>query len=476
MNVLHIAAECYPAAKTGGLGDILGSLPKYLNQLGTDSSVVIPKYSMPWFHKQSYTSIYGSNFNMGGEDIYFHVEKVVGDPLGFVVYTIDIPGKYDRNGVYADESGHFFRDEVERMVSFNRAFLDWLVTWSEQPDVVHCHDHHTGLIPFMMKYVHKYRSLENIPSVFTIHNERYQGAFGWDRMYLLPDFDSWKSGLLDWNNTINPLASAVKCSWQVTTVSPSYMEELKVNSFGLEWLFRSEDFKSRGILNGIDYEYWNPSSDALIQFQLKKSIPLFKKNNKKVLLKDTQLSPDLPLIGFIGRLAGEKGGDLVPALIDHCLSYDMPTQWIVLGTGDKSMEYHLNTVGEKFPNQTIIHITYNEALAHQIYAGADFIIMPSRVEPCGLNQMYAMRYGTIPIVHDLGGLKDSVTDLGLEDGSGIKVNNLSIHELSHAVYRAITVHSDTKELNALRKRIMNLDYSWDNSAQLYINMYNDLKL
>ncbi len=475
MNVLHVAAECYPAAKTGGLGDILGSLPKYLNKIDTPSSVVIPKYKMPWFEKQSYTSIYGNNFFMGGEDIYFHIEKVDDDPLGFSLYTIDIPGKYDRNGVYADQAGIAFKDEVERMVAFNRSFLDWLTRWVNQPDVVHCHDHHTGLIPFMMKNCPRYSGLKYIPSVFTIHNERYQGAFGWDRSFLLPEFDSWKSGMLDWNNTINPLASAVKCAWQVTTVSPSYMEELKTNSFGLEWLFKNEDFKSRGILNGIDYDYWNPAADEMIRFNLKKSVPSFKLNNKKALLEGTGLDAKIPVISFIGRLAHEKGADLVPMLIDHCLSYNMPAQWVVLGTGDKSMEHQLKALSQKFPSDTLIYITYDEALAHQIYAGSDFIIMPSRVEPCGLNQMYAMRYGTVPIVHDIGGLKDSVKDISTKDGSGIKVDYLGINDFAHAVYRAITIHSDRKEFNALRKRIMELDFSWDQSAKSYVEMYDTLK-
>lgn len=475
MNILHIAAECYPAAKTGGLGDILGSLPKYLNERGVNSSVVMPKYKMPWFHNQKFTSVYGGNFYMGSEHIYYHIERVDDDPLGFTLYTIDIPGKYDRDGVYADSNGHFFRDEVERMVSFNRSFLDWLSTWSVQPDVIHCHDHHTGLIPFMMKYCPRYSGLKNLPSVFTIHNERYQGAFKWDRSYLLPGYDSWKSGMLDWNNTINPLASAVKCSWQVTTVSPSYMEELKNNSFGLEGLFQSEAFKSRGILNGIDYDYWNPFKDEMIKYTLKKSITSFKLNNKKKLLEGTVLDLKIPTISFIGRLAYEKGADLVPMLIDHCLSYKMPVQWIVLGTGDKSMENQLRGLSQKFPAHTFITIAYDEALAHQIYAASDFIIMPSRVEPCGLNQMYAMRYGTVPIVHNIGGLKDSVVDLGAKEGSGIKVEQLSINDLAHAVYRAIQAYENKKAFNALRKRIMELDFSWDHSAQAYIEMYKLLK-
>jgi starch synthase len=475
INILHIAAECYPAAKTGGLGDVVGSLPKYLNQLDADCAVVIPKYRMPWFEKQSFTSTYGGNFQMGAENIYFHVEKVDGDPLGFSLYTIDIPGKFDRYGIYADENGHFFYDEVERFVAFSRSFLEWLRQWVDKPDVVHCHDHHTGLIPFMMQFCYRYRGLESVPSVFTIHNERYQGAFSWGKKYLIPEFDSWKSGQLDWNKTINPLASAVKCSWKVSTVSPSYMEELKNNSFGLEWLFKNEAHKAQGILNGIDNQYWNPATDTLIAHQFKKSVPSFKLNNKKALLKDTGLSSDLPIVSFIGRLAGEKGGDLLPYIIDSSLSHGMNLQFVVLGTGDKMMESQLHAISRKFPSRTMIKIMYNEGLAHQIYAASDFLIMPSRVEPCGLNQMYAMRYGTIPIVHDIGGLKDSVIDITEDNGCGIKTWSLSMHDLLFALGRALNLYADKKACNKLKSDIMKLDYSWIKSANTYLEMYKSLK-
>ena len=475
LDILNISVECYPAAKVGGLADVVGSLPKYLNKLNVNVGVVIPKYHMPWILSQQYKSVFSGHFVMGNEEIFFQVEQVVDADLGFDLYTIDIPGKFDRFGVYANREGHFYDDEVERFAAFSRSFLDWMSDTPYKPDIIHCHDHHTGLIPFMMQYCMRYESLKNIPTVFTIHNQRYQGSFGWDRQYLIPEFDQYKSGMLDWDNHINPLASAVKCAKKITTVSPSYMVELKEDSFGLEWLFKNEENKSIGILNGIDSAYWDPRTDKLISANLKKSVARFKSTNKKALLEGSKLNTKLPLISFIGRFAVEKGVDLLPSLIDVCLSKNIKVQFLVLGTGDKEMEDHLKSIGLKYPESTLIYIAYDEQHAHQIYAGSDFLIMPSRVEPCGLNQMYAMRYGTIPIVHNLGGLKDSVFDIDEgNEGSGIKIFDLNLGGLISAIEKAVNLYTNGTKRNEILSRIIEIDNSWDNSAKIYLNMYLDL--
>ncbi len=475
LEILYISTECYPAAKVGGLADVVGSLPKYLNRKNANVGVAIPKYRLEWIMTQEYEFRHSGSFYLGSEEVWFTVEKVKGNPLGFDLYTIDIPGKFDRNGVYSNAEGEYFWDEVGRYISFSRSFLDWVSAWEKKPDLIHCHDHHTGLVPFMMQHCFKYKSLSRIPVVFTIHNERYQGVFRWDLHYLLPAFDSWKSGMIDWRNAINPLAAGVKCSWKVTTVSPSYMEELKHNSFGLEGLFHSEAHKCRGILNGIDAESWDPKTDPLISHHLKRSIPKFKEENKNELLSGGVLKNDVALVSFIGRFAGEKGADLLPGVIDRCLSSGMQVQFLVLGTGDKSVEHYMRILENKYPYQTFIRIAYNEKFAHQVYAGSDFLIMPSRVEPCGLNQMYAMRYGTIPIVHNIGGLKDSVVDIeASENGSGIKMHTLHQNDLIMSVYRAVKLYDDKKRFQSVQKFIMGLDFSWDQSAQEYMNLYQSL--
>ncbi|MFZ1749265.1 MAG: glycogen/starch synthase, partial [Saprospiraceae bacterium] len=257
MNVTYVSAECYPIAKVGGLADVVGSIPKYLGRIGVQTSVVIPAYQMPWFEGKLYRIVHEGSFHLGAEHLRFEVRYYINDILGYPFYTIHIPSKFDRFGVYAGKDGHYFGDDLERNIAFQRSFLMWIRDGNHEVDIVHCHDHHTGLIPFMMKYAYEFQTLSKIPSVFTIHNERYQGAFGWGKQYLLPQFDSWKSGLLEWDGVINPLASAVRCAYKVNTVSPNYMNELKNESFGLENLFRAESWKCSGILNGIDNEVWD---------------------------------------------------------------------------------------------------------------------------------------------------------------------------------------------------------------------------
>lgn len=474
-NIHFLSAECYPAAKTGGLADVVGALPKYLNKLGASVFVFMPKYDMKWFRDKQYSEEYRSTLQLGRKYYNYVIEQYVGDELGFSLYVIDIPGLFDRDGVYADsKSGYFFQDETERNLAFQIAYLEFVKTWAVLPDVIHNHDHHVGLIPFMMKYCPAYQRLKTIPTVFTIHNQAYQGSFSWSKKDLLPYFDPWKSGELDWADRINPLASSVKCAWKVTTVSPSYMQELKYNSYGLEWLFNSEAYKSVGILNGIDDDVWNPSADEFLDHKFKKNISSFKMANKKQLLEGSQLDVKVPLVAFIGRFASEKGADLLPGIMDTAINAGVPLNFLILGTGDKGVERNIAYLTQKHPSRVVSFISYNESLSHKIYAGADFILMPSRVEPCGLNQMYALRYGTIPIVHNLGGLKDSVLDMGYKNGNGIKFPNLSLHEIGTALGRAAGLYSDAEKLDEVRQNAMAIDYSWTKSAQEYLDIYNSL--
>jgi len=313
-----------------------------------------------------------------------------------------------------------------------------------------------------------------MPTVFTIHNGEYHGAYGWDKMYLLPYFDSEARGILDWNNTINPLATAIKTSWKFTTVSPGYMDELKMSSNGLEWLISQEGFKSIGILNGIDTKTWDPSTDKFINTKLKKSIPNYKKANKKALTKHFNINLDFPVITFIGRLVGEKGADLIPEAIARCLHSGRKASFLILGTGQKHLHEMFRRMKHTFPAYFDVALEYNEGKAHQLYAGSDFLMMPSKVEPCGLNQMYALRYGTVPVVRKIGGLRDSIIDIGEPYGSGITFNNYSVEDLTFALARAIDFYHKKETFGLLRERIMDIDFSWEKSAQAYINIYKEL--
>tara|TARA_R110000868_G_scaffold304437_15_gene565223 strand:+ start:24249 stop:25697 length:1449 start_codon:yes stop_codon:yes gene_type:complete len=477
MHIIHLSAECYPAAKAGGLGDVVGALPKYLNKLGETCEVILPKYKTKWLEAQEYEMIWESSARLGLEYFSFQILKVVGDPLGFPLYTINIPGLLDRPGVYIDPwTGRGYWDEFERFVSFQIAALEWISQRDSKPDIVHCHDHHTGLIPFMMTSCIRYKNLAEIPSVLTVHNAEYHGQYEKERYKMLPEFDISRLGLLDWDGRLNSLASGLKCAWQISTVSQSYMEELSSNSNGLELLFANEMGKSKGIVNGIDAEVWDPATDPLLDLNYtQRGVKSGKRKNKELISKLFGINPDLPTIAFIGRLVKEKGADLLPDLITSFMKSKHEVNFVLLGTGDPGLHEIFTQMENDHVGYFDATLEYNEKLAHEIYAGADFILMPSRVEPCGLNQMYSMRYGTVPIVRAVGGLKDTVIDIAEKDGYGIQFKDFNLHEAEHAIERAIELFDNSKKHAEVVKAITRLDFSWDKSAKDYITMYTQLK-
>jgi len=280
MRILHVAAECYPAAKAGGLGDVVGALPKYLSRIGVQAGVIIPKYGTKWLWEHSFKTIFSGSVRLNKSHINYSIEQEVDDTLGFTLFAVHIKGMFDRPGVYADpNTGYGYSDELERYLVFQQAVLQWIISSQEKPNVIHCHDHHTALIPFMTNYCPEYESLARIPKVLTIHNGAYQGIFSWNNKDLLPYFRTFAAPVLDWNGMINSLATGIKCAWRVTTVSYSYMEELAVNSNGLESLIKAEWHKCRGILNGIDNETWNPKTDIRIAYKLRNDVKKFKMYN-----------------------------------------------------------------------------------------------------------------------------------------------------------------------------------------------------
>lgn len=470
MRVFHLSAECYPVAKVGGLADVVGALPKYQNLLGLQAAVVMPFYNRKFTQENEFEVVFQASSLLGTKRFYFEILKEKTDKLGFELYMVKIPGLLDRENVYE------YPDETEQFLSFQIAFLDW-INWSQQsPDLIHCHDHHTGLVPFLLYHSKLYQRLANTPTILTIHNGQYHGAFSWTKLGLLPEIDMTKIGLIDWNGGINPLAAGVKCCWRYTTVSPTYLEELTYNSNGLEYLFYLERAKGTGILNGIDTEVWNPKTDPMIaeNFALRQ-LNSGKQKNKAALCERFALSPDKPLISFIGRLVVEKGADVLPEALKNSIeAHPDGVNFIILGAGDAKTQEELLVLRELFPNQYNVFIGYDEHLAHLVYAGSDFLLMPSRVEPCGLNQMYAMRYGTIPMVRVTGGLKDTVIDYGDEGGYGIRFLQASVSDIVQSVGRAVEIYANAALLQLLRKRMMALDFSWDRSAKEYIDLYQSL--
>jgi starch synthase len=466
MEIIHLSAECYPVAKVGGLGDVVGALPKYQNNLGHFAKVVMPAYNTPFLRDNEFETVYEAWVNLGGNRMPVRILREKTNKLGFDLYLVYIEGVTDRQKVYG------YGDDTERFLAYQIATLDWVLQWEHQPDVIHCHDHHTGLVPFMTANCERYQSLRNIPTVLTIHNAQYQGNFNWDKLSYLPAFDLWKAGLLEWRGQINPLASAIKCAWRVTTVSPSYLDELSVKANGLESLLAAERHKSAGILNGIDNDVWNPKKDPMLvkNFNVT-TVTNGKKANKAALCSVFNLDPTKPLFTFIGRLVGEKGADLLPEIFHNSLAHSAGNiNILVLGSGDPAVEAGLEELKQWFPGNYNTYIGYNEQLSHQIYAGADFLLMPSRVEPCGLNQMYALRYGTIPIVRRIGGLRDTVTDIG-DGGFGICHDQTTAGDVGHAIGRAYELFKDKKRVKEILKYTMQLDHSWNRAAQEYIDLY-----
>lgn len=472
MEIIHVSAECYPVAKAGGLGDVVGALPKYQNEMGHIAKVVMPMYRMRFLFTNDWDLVHEGGQYLGGQFFHYSIIKERTNKLGFDLYLIDINGLLDRERIYG------YSDDTERFLSFQIALCDWINQWANLPDIIHCHDHHTGLTPFLMKYCYAFGRLASIPTVFTIHNAEYQGWMGWDKNYLLPAYDKWKGGLLDWEDTINPLAAAVKCADTVTTVSPSYLAELSYNSNGLEYLMAGERGKSVGILNGIDTDVWDPSTDTLLAKNFDAdSVKEGKRENKKTLCDRFGLDIDKPLFVFIGRLVGEKAADVLPdAMRQAIYEHHGAMNFLILGSGESDIEFRMEVVKSQFNGYINTFIGYNEALSHQMYAGADFLLMPSRVEPCGLNQMYALRYGTIPVVRNTGGLHDTVKDFGDFQGFGICFNHASVEDITYSIGRAVDLYNNKKDLfQWMRSYIMSINHSWTASAGEYIAVYERLK-
>lgn len=476
MKVLHISAECYPAAKAGGLGDVLGSLPKYLCNAGVESSVIIPFYHNEWLLSHPGEIVYKGIVELATAHSPFAIRKINAD-LGFTLYAADIPGRFDRPGVYIDPfSGYGYWDEIERNTTFQKAVLNWLTDAKITPDVLHCHDHHTALIPFMTSRSPQYNHFATVPTVFTIHNGHYQGAFQWSKHFLLPLYHQHDSGMLDWDHHINPMASAIKCAWAVTTVSNGYLQELQQYAYGLESLFRVESGKSHGIVNGIDAQSWNPATDKYLNHHaVDGDIEAFKHANKAAICKEAGFSEDKPLMVFIGRMVDDKGVDIMASALRMVFASNQPMNVVVLGSGDPHFAGMLENLGYEHRDKMKVVLRYDEKLAHNLYAAADFLLMPSRTEPCGLNQLYSMHYGTIPIVRETGGLKETVPDVGQEGGGrGFTFKSTEPGDLAVAIMRAIQFYFHKTEFTALRKHLSEIDFSWENAAKQYIDIYQQL--
>lgn len=468
MTIYHLSTECYPVAKVGGLADVVGALPKYQNKIkDTNAKVVMPWYNKPYVKDHDFEIVFDGFIHQADRMLQVQVFREKTNTLGFELFLVKIPGLLDRDNPYG------YQDESFQFIAFQHGILHWLTAMEIRPDVLHCHDYHTGLVPFMIEHCPEFNFLKGVKTIATIHNGEYQGMMSWDMIQYIPAFEYHKWGLLDWNGYINPLASMIKCATAFTTVSEGYLEELFVSFRGLESLVRDEFSKAYGIINGIDNDVWNPETDTMLDFNYNSdNVATIKAKNKAKLCKEYGLNPKLPLFAFIGRFATEKGADLLPEVVWRSIKQTYGAlNIIVLGSGNKYIEDKLKEMNSVYSNFAL-DIGYKEHLSHKIYASADFLLMPSRVEPCGLNQMYAMRYGTIPVVSYTGGLRDTVKDIST-GGSGLNFTYPGVEDIIHAMIRGLNIYQQKQTMQDLVISNMKYDFAWETSAQKYVALYNN---
>ncbi|MGT2736017.1 glycogen synthase GlgA [Streptococcus orisratti] len=476
MKIMFVAAEGAPFAKTGGLGDVIGALPKSLVKNGNEVAVVLPYYDVvdAKFSGKIEDVLYFYTY-LGWRRVYVGVKRIVRDGVTF--YFIDNHDYFFRGHVYGDW------DDGERFAFFQIAALELMEKIDFIPDILHVHDYHTGMIPFLLKEkYHWINAYKDIKTVFTIHNIEFQGQFDpgmlWDLFGV--GFERYADGTLRWNDCLNWMKAAVLYADRVTTVSPSYAEEIKTPQFGkgLDQIMRMESGKLSGIVNGIDTELLNPETDPYLLAHFSADDLSGKAKDKAALQERVGLPvrDDVPLIGIVSRLTDQKGFDLVVNELNNILQNDL--QVVVLGTGYADYENAFAWFGRNYPEKLSANITFDLELAQQIYAACDLFLMPSAFEPCGLSQMMAMRYGTLPLVHEVGGLRDTVIPYNRFDktGTGFTFNNFSGYWLTTTLAFALDVYYHHKEdWRELQHNAMTKDFSWDTASLAYEHLYKGLK-
>jgi starch synthase len=475
-KILFVTSEAHPLIKTGGLADVSGSLPKALSELGEDVRIIMPNYqAIKTTEEVRYLStIYVYNYAVN------ILETRLPD-TGVIVWLVDCPEFFNFPGnPYVDEHGKPWANSAERFalfcrvtveVAMNRSWLDW------KPDIVHCNDWQSGLVPALLSLEYSRPAI-----VFTIHNMAYQGLFP-KSTYLSLNLPGqlWNPNGIEFHDMLSFLKAGLVYSDRITTVSPTYAKEIQTAEFGygLEGLLsHRKDFLS-GIINGIDTDHWNPETDTNIS-QTFNRLSINKKLMNKTALQERLSLPvdkDIPVFGLISRLVEQKGIDLILECLPEMLT--QPLQFVLLGSGSKNFEQRLHNFAESYPDKISITIGYDETLAHLIEAGADVFLMPSRFEPCGLNQIYSQRYGTIPIVRKTGGLADTVVDtvpetLNSGTATGLVFNEANAGTLMEAIKRSLILYSHPKTWKQLQTNGMQKDYSWSKSAKQYMTLYSHL--
>lgn len=473
MNILFLTSEAMPLAKTGGLADVMGSLPKELLKLGVDARVIMPLYkSIKDKHIHALKLIKDFSIALSWREQYCALFK--GEFEGITFYFIDNDQYFGRDEFY----GYF--DDGERFAYFPKAVLDALPHIEDfKPDILHCSEWQTALAPVYLHTLYQDDPFfKGMKTAFTIHNVEYQGKYdpwiGGDILGL----EAWDYQYLEYRGALNFMKGAIVTADRVTTVSPSYAQELTYPYYaeGLDPIISEHAGKLVGIRNGIDQDLYNPGKDPLIEKNYTSRSPQRKKDNKRKLQAELGLTEDadVPMIALIGRLVSHKGVDLVQFVLDELMHEDI--QFVILGKGDTDYEHHFVQKMKRYQGRFHTHIGFSPDLANKLYASADMFLMPSKSEPCGLTQMIALRYGTIPIVRETGGLKDSIQpfDPDTAEGNGFTFNSYNAHDMLGAVRRALAVYQDGTLWRAIVRNAFASDFGWEKSAVEYINLYKSM--
>lgn len=477
-QILFVASEMYPFSKTGGLADVMGALPLALSRLGVNVGVITPFYGRLASSDYPLRLIY-ENCPVGYPWPDTTADIFMSDYHGLPVYFISRGEYFDRRFLYCTHKGDYF-DNCERFIFFCRATMEWARRLAKPPAVIHAHDWHAALVP---AYLHFLRKIDpfwrNTSSVMTIHNLAFQGRFAY-RLFLesgLPH-SAWNSNDAEFFGDFNLLKCGISYADLVTTVSPTYAEEILTPEFGcgLEGILQRRLADLRGILNGADYKVWDPKQDRFLSSAYSPELLTGKRRCKESLFQELCLDPKMlsrPLLGFVGRLRRQKGIDLLLDIMPDLMQRNVCV--VVLGEGNLQFEATLQDMMENYPGRLAARIGYTEDLAHRIQAGVDLFLMPSRYEPCGLTQMYSLRYGSLPVASSVGGLLDTIVGYPDKKSTGFIFKPTESKAFLDSVDQALKLWDDKEKWKAMQVRAMHMDFSWENAATKYIQAYNDLK-
>ncbi len=481
MKIAFVSSEVFPFAKTGGLGDVAGALPKDIARMGNEVKVFMPKYN--FVDEEKYNLKYCWDIGempvqVNGTIRFMHLHQAKLPDSNVEINFIDCPHYFFRGQIYTNDP-----DEDERFILFSKGVIEVLQRLQWTPDIIHCNDWQTGLLPIFVKDNYNWdRMFDKTAFLFTIHNIGYQGVFSQKTVFAseISERLFYPGGPVEMNGNVNFMKAGILFSEVINTVSPTYAREILTPDYGagLENVLKLRERDLYGILNGVDYSTWDPSNDKLIPFRYNADYLSGKIKNKKFLLEHFHLEFDeaIPLIGIVSRLVLQKGFDIVMDAINQLLGLD--ARWIILGSGEDKFEQMFMNVSRSYRDKAAVYIGYNTEISHLVEAAADIFLMPSRYEPCGLNQIYSLKYGTVPVVRKTGGLSDTVQDwheyksAGKESGTGFSFDDYTGPALYSALIRAIDTFHNKSVWNKIQRNGMSKVYSWQNAAKSYIDLYH----